>query len=67
MKLKHGILFFSIIFLIWSCTTQPAITPDSARDREGTELFLKAEAIFEAKQQFIQNTQFSIPIDREKY
>jgi ABC-type branched-subunit amino acid transport system substrate-binding protein/TolA-binding protein len=48
MKLKHGILFFSIIFLIGSCATQTTITPDSTRDREGSELFLKAEALFEA-------------------
>ena len=48
MKIKHGILFFSIIFLIWSCTTQTAVTPDSTRPREDAELFSRAEALFEA-------------------
>ena len=48
MKLKHGILLFIVIFLIWSCATQTAVTPDTTRAGEGTDIFLRAEAFFEA-------------------
>jgi branched-chain amino acid transport system substrate-binding protein len=54
MKLKHVILLFSIIGLIWACATQTAVTPDSgitpgaAGTGEGAELFSRAEELFEA-------------------
>jgi ABC-type branched-subunit amino acid transport system substrate-binding protein/TolA-binding protein len=48
MKLKHVILFFSIIVLIWACATQTAVTPYSAGTGEGAELFSRAEELFDA-------------------
>jgi len=48
MKLKHAIILYSVIFLIWSCTTQTAVTPDSTRHGEDAELFFRAETFFEA-------------------
>ncbi|CAB1063336.1 hypothetical protein D1BOALGB6SA_8119 [Olavius sp. associated proteobacterium Delta 1] len=48
MKLKHVILLFSVLVLIWACATQPEVTPDSARAGNGDELFSRAEEFFEA-------------------
>lgn len=48
MKLKHIILLFSIIVLVWACATQTGVTPDSARLGNGEELFTRAEEFFEA-------------------
>jgi tetratricopeptide (TPR) repeat protein len=48
MKLKHVILLFSVVVLIWACATQTGVTPDSAGPGIGVELFSRAEEFFEA-------------------
>jgi branched-chain amino acid transport system substrate-binding protein len=48
MKLRHVILLFGIIVLIWACATQTTVTQDSAGTGEDAELFSQAEALFEA-------------------
>jgi ABC-type branched-subunit amino acid transport system substrate-binding protein/TolA-binding protein len=48
MKLKHVILLFSVIVLIWACATKTGVTPDSSRVGMGDELFSRAEEVFEA-------------------
>lgn len=48
MKLKHVILLFSVIVLIWACATKTGVTPDSSRVGKGDELFSSAEELFEA-------------------
>ena len=48
MKLKHAILFFSIIVLIWACATSTSVPPESVRAGKGSELFSRAENFFEA-------------------
>ena len=48
MKLKHVILFFSVIVLIWACATKTGVTPDSSGGGSGEELFSRAEEVFEA-------------------
>jgi ABC-type branched-subunit amino acid transport system substrate-binding protein len=48
MKLKHAILFFSIIVLIWACATSTSVPPESVRAGKGDALFSRAENFFEA-------------------
>ncbi len=48
MKLKHVILLFSVIVLLWACATKTGVTPDSSRAGKGEELFSSAEELFEA-------------------
>ncbi len=48
MKLKHVILLFSVIVLLWACATKTGVTPDSSRVGKGEELFSSAEELFEA-------------------
>jgi ABC-type branched-subunit amino acid transport system substrate-binding protein len=48
MKLKHVILLFSVVLLIWACATQTGVTPDSTGPGIGVELFSRAEEFFEA-------------------
>jgi ABC-type branched-subunit amino acid transport system substrate-binding protein len=48
MKHKHVILLFSVFVLIWACSSQTVVTPDSKGVGQGNELFARAEKFFEA-------------------
>ncbi|CAB1071467.1 Branched-chain amino acid ABC transporter, amino acid-binding protein (TC 3.A.1.4.1) [Olavius algarvensis Delta 1 endosymbiont] len=43
MKLKHVVLIFSIITLLWSCAAQTTVAPGSAGTGKGAALFARAE------------------------